>query len=336
MIRLFVLVLFIGAVFCGAEEKSKKDNPILGTWIAKFGKSEIKYIFKADGTLQFFERGEEEEKGSKYKLDLTKTPHHLDFIDKDGRISKTIIEFQKDGSMKMCEPKFKRPNDFSKSIAIFKKAGPVNKVAKGGDSIVGTWNGKHKKEKLQFVFTKDGKAQLFLSGKLEKSIKSYRVDYTKTPHHLDFIMEGGKVAHFTIFEFQKDGTVKMAEPKKIRPNAYNADTVIFTKSVAKEVKKGEKAFDPTGKWEAKYKDKKITLEFKANGQLSMYEAIKERAGKFKIIKEGNLQYIEADFEGRIKFFLFEVQADESLKVNNPSSKKATEFGKKAIVFKRAK
>ncbi len=120
MTRVLICLLVTFMAFSTSAEKSmkKKTNSIVGTWKSSFKGTKVKMKFNADGTVVLGE-GEAVINGT-YKVDLSVTPHHIDFtLGNDKQLS--IFKFLDKDTIKMDEPSSKRAQDFGKDAIDFKR-----------------------------------------------------------------------------------------------------------------------------------------------------------------------------------------------------------------------
>lgn len=122
---LLIAVLASVAQF-GVTADKEKDSPEIGTWTGKNWEGEkTTAIFEKGG--KFSIKVESFELKGMYKVDWSKKPGQLDLsFEKDGKklIVETIIEIQKDGTLKFQDSNNKktRPTKFDEKSFTLKKS----------------------------------------------------------------------------------------------------------------------------------------------------------------------------------------------------------------------
>ena len=110
--------------------------------------------------------------------------------------------------------------------------------------------------------------------------------------------------------------------------------VLFTVLSVSAEKRMKKANSVVGTWESAFKGKKIIMKLNADGTMELGEGERKMNGTYTVDMSVNPHHIDLTFEKRAKMSIFKFLDKNTIRMDEPSSKRAVDFGKDAIDFKR--
>ena len=110
--------------------------------------------------------------------------------------------------------------------------------------------------------------------------------------------------------------------------------VVFTAFCLHAEKRMKKTKSYVGTWESAFKGKKITMKLNDDGTMELGEGDKTMKGTYKVDLSVSPHHIDLTFGKRAKLSIFKFIDKNTIKMDEPSTKRAQDFGKDAIDFKR--
>lgn len=229
-------LIFVSLSLASTKMGRAESAPsIVGEWVRQFA-SPV-YTFEANRTVLI--DAKPKSMTGKYRVDYTKTPHHLDISEieprdetlKDGVTG--IFQFESDGRMKFAFV----PGTASQRPKQFTEIAVRNGSAKAAEplSIVGKWV-KVMPIKETYTFTSDGKVRTFYRYQNdEPRIKEYkyRVDYSTTPYRIDFY-QTSEAQFRGIIAFDENSTLKLEGTFTLneseRPKQFSAEAETLSRA----------------------------------------------------------------------------------------------------------
>jgi len=235
---LWLLVSVVSLNLAGAQMGRAETPPsIVGEWLRQ-SKSPV-FIFEADGTVRI--DAQPKSMTGKYRVDYTKSPHHLDLSEIEPRDETLkeglsgIFQFESDGRLKFELVPGKvsqRPPQFTENADLAVRIGGT---ATETSSIVGKWQ-KVVPIKETYTFTSDGKVRTFFRYRDDQPhIKEYkyRVDYNTSPYRIDFYQTSealfrGIIAFDGNASMKLEGDFTLNESE--RPKQFSTEAEILSRS----------------------------------------------------------------------------------------------------------
>ena len=228
---LWIVLATVGALATVAAPLNPAE--IVGEWIRESKGAVL--TFNTDGTLQI--RQESGAVAAKYRIDPTKRPHHIDVFDfepasaaPEGGRQHGIFELESGNRLKFEMAK-ERPKEFSDNADTAVRRGSHSAAE---PSIVGEWvNEVPIKE--GYIFAADETVRTFYRYRNEEPRQKeykYRVDYSTSPHRIDFYRTSEAVFR-GIIAFDGDARLKLEGNFTLneneRPKQFSAGAEILSR-----------------------------------------------------------------------------------------------------------
>lgn len=110
--------------------------------------------------------------------------------------------------------------------------------------------------------------------------------------------------------------------------------VVFTAFSVYAEKNMKKKNSIVGTWQSSFKGSKITMKLNADGTMELGEGDELIKGTYKVDLSVTPHHIDLSFENEKQMSIFKFLDKDTIKMDEPSSKRAQDFGKDAIDFKR--